>query len=259
MTVGDVELFYTDDGSQRVPMLFVHGTACDSHDWSWQLAHFGETHRVIAVDLRGHGRSSAPADGYDAAALAADVAGLLRRLGCGPVVAVGHSLGGIVVSLLAAEHPEMVSAVVGADPAYLVPDDRIDMLTTTMAAVDADPVAAMQQLFRQMHGASSAGFLTAWHCRRAAGVPAHVLRQTMANYRWSLESAALGYLRRRTCPVLTVFADGTRVEAESAVFSDSRSRAVSWDGSGHWLHQERPSEFNSLVDDWLSGLGLNGV
>ena len=64
--LGDVRLFFTDDGEGGPPMLFVHGYTCDSHDWSWQLAHFGATHRVIAVDLRGHGRSSVPDGGRGA-------------------------------------------------------------------------------------------------------------------------------------------------------------------------------------------------
>src|SRR5438105_10159094 len=95
--VGDVELFFTDDRAGDgggPPILFVHGFSCDSHDWSWQLPHFGARHRVIAVDIRGHGRSSAPEKGYEPRQFAADLAGLLDQLDTGPVVAIGHSLGG---------------------------------------------------------------------------------------------------------------------------------------------------------------------
>src|SRR5438067_938177 len=103
--LADVRLFFTDDGSQDPPLLFVHGYSCDSHDWSWQLPHFAVRHRVIAVDLRGHGRSSAPEEGYEALTLVNDLAQLVEQLGCGPVVAIGHSLGGAIVSALAIEHP----------------------------------------------------------------------------------------------------------------------------------------------------------
>src|SRR5437879_3497178 len=114
--VGDARVFYTDEGGGDPPMLFVHGYTCDSHDWSWQLAHFAADHRVIAVDLRGHGRSSVPESGYDCRTFAEDLAALLRTLGCAPVVAVGHSMGGLVVSALAVEHPDLVQAVVAVDP-----------------------------------------------------------------------------------------------------------------------------------------------
>jgi len=62
--LGDVRLFFTDEGEGDPPILFVHGYSCDSHDWSWQLPHFVAGHRVIAADLRGHGRSSVTDGGY---------------------------------------------------------------------------------------------------------------------------------------------------------------------------------------------------
>jgi pimeloyl-ACP methyl ester carboxylesterase len=72
--VGDVRLFFTDDGDGDRPILFVHGFSCDSHDWTWQFPHFVDGHRVIAVDLRGHGRSSVPDQGYEPRQFAADIA-----------------------------------------------------------------------------------------------------------------------------------------------------------------------------------------
>ena len=42
---------------------------------------------------------------------------------------------------------------------------------------------------------------------------------------------------------------------ERAQFKHPASRAVGWEGTGHWLHQERPAEFNSLLLSWLAGLG----
>jgi len=55
---GDTTLFFTDDGEVD-PVLFVHGWTCDSQDWIWQIPALRARHRVIAVDLRGHGRSTA--------------------------------------------------------------------------------------------------------------------------------------------------------------------------------------------------------
>jgi pimeloyl-ACP methyl ester carboxylesterase len=50
---GAVSLFYTDDGSGDPPLLFVHGFSCDGHDWSWQITHFVDRHRVITFDNKG--------------------------------------------------------------------------------------------------------------------------------------------------------------------------------------------------------------
>src|SRR3546814_15435277 len=50
------KLFYTEAGNGKNVML-LHGWTCDSHDWSWQLPALESKYRVVAVDLRGHGRS----------------------------------------------------------------------------------------------------------------------------------------------------------------------------------------------------------
>src|SRR5438874_9672324 len=252
-------LFFTDEG-EGPPIVFVHGYTCDSHDWSWQLPHFTAAHRCIAVDLRGHGRSSAPNAGYEPLVFAADLAALLRQLDCGPVVAMGHSLGGLIVRTLAVEHAELVTAVVALDPGYLVADEvRSGVAPLAEAMAENDPVPVVQLILGGAYSPASPPFLRAWHLRRAAGVPPHVLRQTMLGMAGetaptSSRSFGEAYLRRRRCPVLSIYTDPARATYEQGVFADDRSTSLSWPGSGHWLHQERPAELNAVVDGWLATL-----
>lgn len=255
--VGDVSLFYTDEGEGQPPMLFVHGYSCDSHDWSWQLPHLVGHHRVIAVDNRGHGRSSVPATGYDHTDFAADLASLLDVLGTGPVVAVGHSLGGVIVSTLAVERPDLVHAVVSVDPGYLVPEEMTEALAPFLAELaSSDPVPLAQTMLGGTYTPASPAALQTWHMRRIAGVPVHVLRQTLTNLLQGMarESISTPYLQQRKCPVLALYADSGRAAIEAALLSDGRSRVVTFEGSGHWLHQERPTEVNHLIDSWLTSL-----
>src|SRR5919201_6022325 len=117
-SVGDANLFYTHDGHGEKTLLLIHGWACDSHDWMWQLPALLEAYRVIAVDLRGHGRSTVTIGGYTPQQFAADLSVLLDAVDAGPAVAIGHSLGAIVVNTLAVEHSAAVAAVVAIDPGY---------------------------------------------------------------------------------------------------------------------------------------------
>jgi pimeloyl-ACP methyl ester carboxylesterase len=255
--LGEVRLFFTDEGQGDPPMLFVHGYSCDSHDWMWQLAHFAQSHRVIAVDLRGHGRSSAPADGYEPAVFAQDLATLLTQLDTGPVIAVAHSMGGNVVSALAVEHPELVAAIVSIDPSYLLSDEAYAKLQAVREAMKADPVAVAQTLLGNSYAPASPSHLKSWHLRRVADVPEHVLYQSMYGRGvLSHRATSEAYLRRRECPILAIYANEDYVVAEAALFADPRSRAFAWPGCGHWLHQERPAEFNAVVDAWLREIGL---
>lgn len=250
--LSEARLFYTDEGAGDPPVLFVHGYSCDSHDWMWQLPYFTERHRVVAVDIRGHGRSSAPDDGYTPQRFAADLAELLGHLGTGPVVAVGHSLGGVIVSALAVEHPDLVSAVVSVDPGYLIPDAAAESLAGIVQATAADPVAAAEMMLGPTYAEASPPHLKAWHFRRIAGDPPHVLHKTLqglfAPGGLTFTSVCEPYLRRRPCPVLAFYADGGRAATEQAMGAE----VIVWPGSGHWLHQERPAEFNALVERWIS-------
>lgn len=252
-------LFFTDEG-QGATCLFVHGYTCDSHDWSWQLPWFADRFRVVALDLRGHGKSGTPAGGYEPRQLAGDVAALIDHLGCGPVVAFGHSLGGVIVSALAVEHPNQVAAVVHADPAYHLPAETAPPLLPLVEASDPATVAAMvQAMLSTLEGLATPAPLRVWHRRRAAGLPPQVLQDVLRPLfepdPVSVRSAAAdAYLARRACPILTVCRDPKLAAADAALFTDKRSRVVTWEGFGHWLHQESPGEFNAVVGEWLAGL-----
>jgi len=254
-----VRLFFTDEGAGDPPMLFVHGLSCDSNDWIWQLPHFTAAHRVLAVDLRGHGHSSAPTSGYDPVTLAADLAELLRDRACAPVVAVGHSLGGLVVSVLAADHPDLVCAVVAVDPAYLVVAETLERVAQLLGALESgDPVSLVQAMVAGADPSTTPAHLRCWQRRRVAAVPPHVLRQTVAGMSSGTDSVTSGasgeaLLRRRQCPVLSIFTDPRRSAAERPLFADPRSESVTWEAAEHWLHQQHPAELNALVDRWLAG------
>jgi pimeloyl-ACP methyl ester carboxylesterase len=250
-------LFFTDEGSGDPTLLFVHGYTCDSHDWSWQIPHFVTSHRVIAVDLRGHGRSSAPDTGYTPQDFAGDLVRLLDHLAVQRVVAIGHSLGGAVAGALAVEHPERVEAMVAIDPGYLVPDTMSALVDPLLDAMrTGDPVPIVQEMLGSWDAPAQPVALRTWQRRRVAGMPDHVLRQALESLVTGLapESSSRPYLSRRTCPVLSFYIDPARASLEHELFTHKESRAVAWEGAGHWLHQERPAEFNALVESWLAAL-----
>ena len=89
-----VALFYEEAGFGEPPMLLVHGLACDHTHFTPQLEHFSGDHRVVAVDLRGHGQSDAPRQEYTIEGFADDLAWVCARLGLENPIVVGHSLGG---------------------------------------------------------------------------------------------------------------------------------------------------------------------
>jgi pimeloyl-ACP methyl ester carboxylesterase len=113
---GDIQV--VDKGPRKAPaILLVHCFSCAINWWDGMMPRLDRTHRVIAVDLLGHGGSEKPTSGYTIPNQADLVAQALTRLGVRRVEAVGHSLGGSVVTALAERSPQLVERVVIVDTA----------------------------------------------------------------------------------------------------------------------------------------------
>jgi len=131
-------LAYEEHGTGEPALVFVHGWTCDRSFFAPQAEHFARRHRVVAVDLRGHGESDKPEGPYSIATFADDIAYLMERLGQGRAVAVGHSMGGITVLQLAAAHPERVAAIVMVDPApFSIPPEVRSDVEALAASIEA--------------------------------------------------------------------------------------------------------------------------
>jgi len=97
----------------RRTFLFIHGFGGHSRQWVYQLSHFALDSRVIAIDLRGHGRSDPPPNDLNMDHVQADIVAALRELGVEEkVILVGHSLGGAIAAEFASRYPEKTGHLV---------------------------------------------------------------------------------------------------------------------------------------------------
>ncbi len=103
-----------------VPFLLVHGLASNARLWDGVARHLAQRgHPVVAVDQRGHGRSSKPDDGYDMTTVADDLRLLIDALGWERPAVAGQSWGGNVVLELAWSHPDTVSMIACVDGGFI--------------------------------------------------------------------------------------------------------------------------------------------
>lgn len=112
---------YLDWGGDGPLLHLDHATGFCAQTYAPLAVRLSGALRVVAMDARGHGQTTAPADparlrGWDV--YVEDLARFVEHL-AQPVVAMGHSRGGVVAALLAARRPELVSAVVLVDPTIL--------------------------------------------------------------------------------------------------------------------------------------------
>lgn len=109
---GGGELEVVESGPKRgKPIVLIHCFTCAINYWSKMIPLLARQHRVVAVDLLGHGGSEKPGSGYSVPDQANVVAEVLGKLGVRGAEVVGHSLGGAVAVALAEQSPDLVDRV----------------------------------------------------------------------------------------------------------------------------------------------------
>jgi pimeloyl-ACP methyl ester carboxylesterase len=133
LALGDDDLNVVQDGRPGAPaLLLIHGLAGSTAWWEPVVPMLARNFRVIRVDLRGHGSSPSPRQGYDTDAHAGSVAAVLESLGVSRFAVVGHSTGGYVASALAEQRRDAVIALTvidtGPSPEAIIPQGLLGRL-----------------------------------------------------------------------------------------------------------------------------------
>lgn len=256
--------------------VLVHGLASNARLWDGvSLALGARGRRCLAVDLRGHGRSDAPDDGYDTPTCADDVAALLVAEGLvgerAPIV-VGQSWGGNVVLSLAARRPGLVAGVACVDGGWLRLRDAFDSFESCWAALapprfDGLTYRELARRIRASHpdwpATGVEGTIGNIVELPSGGVRARLARSHHASVVRSLfEGDPERYYPTVTVPVLLVPATGeTPAPGEDARQTATRDAVrlalaalpdgdVAWyPGADHDLHAQHPER---LADDLLA-------
>ncbi|MDA4114437.1 MAG: alpha/beta hydrolase [Thaumarchaeota archaeon] len=116
--VNGVSLYYEEAGTGE-PIIFAHGIPTDYRAWSSQVEPFSRNRRVVSYSRRYAYPNKRDGDVTDSTIgnNAADLKGLIEKLGVGPVDLVGHSYGGFIAAYLAADHQDLVRSLVLVEPA----------------------------------------------------------------------------------------------------------------------------------------------
>jgi pimeloyl-ACP methyl ester carboxylesterase len=117
-TVFGRKICYYDIGSGPT-LVLVHGLGGDADQWAYCFEALSATHRVIALDLLGFGRSDKPNISYRIAGFVEVLEGFLQALGIERASLLGHSLGGWIVAAFALQFPDKVDRLVLNDAAGL--------------------------------------------------------------------------------------------------------------------------------------------
>jgi len=247
-------------GAPRQTVVLSHALGCDMDMWDGLANQLARASRVICYDHRGHGGSDAPPGPYTMAELADDAARLLDELDTGPVVWVGLSMGGMVGQELALRHPQRVAALVVANSTSGYPEAARAMWDARIAQVELDGVEAIadavmgryfDDAFRDANPATVARFR-----RRVATTDAGGYAGCCAAVAGVDTSARLSSIAVPTLVIAGERDAGTPPAMSEAIAQGipGARLAVILDAT-HLSAIEQPARFNSLVRDFVEGLG----
>lgn len=252
------DLYYSKAGSGP-PLIVMHGLFGSGRNWHSQVRRLSESYEVLAIDLRNHGQSF-HADEMSYAAMAADVARLLDRLGLGECRMLGHSMGGKVAMTLAIRYPGLVSRMVVADIAPLAYYHHYDDLIDPILALDLGNFETRTQVDHALRPHIPEDQLRAFLLQ-------NLVREAPA-WRWRINwrviqrdmEALTGFneLPRDwlgELPTLFIrgassdYIDDSGIEVIERHFANANIATIA--SAGHWLHAEKPDEFSQLVLDFM--------
>ena len=110
------KLHYYRTGGNKPALVLLHGVTDDGLCWSHTADVLSEKYDVIMVDMRGHGKSKAPEEGFTLTVMAGEIASLIQELGLDNPIIMGHSMGAITTLTLAGLFPDVARAIVLEDP-----------------------------------------------------------------------------------------------------------------------------------------------
>lgn len=140
-------------GGAGPPVVLLHGLGGVSSNWVAVVPRLVRTHRVLALDLPGHGGSVRFPRRVGVTAFADAVAGALRAEGIGRALVVGHSFGGLVALRLAHRAPELVRALLLCAPAGISSSTRAAQVVVTLSGL-AKPGKAVAPLRHRWAGSA---------------------------------------------------------------------------------------------------------
>ena len=247
-------LAFTTHGSGEPTLVLIHGLGMDRSAWDRVVPALAARHKVVTVDLPGHG-ASAPLARVSVRSVAEELERTLRRGKVKNPVLVGHSYGGLVALEAAASNPSRVKGVVSIDLATYVEIDS-ERVANLVDLIDNRYPLFIQGVFPPMvRDSTQVDSVVA----KATRVP----RGTMADY---FRDAWYTDLRPRIkslkVPVLFVATDATWSEAESWASARKRlgyetagavvGRRIT--GSGHMVPLDRPDTLAVAILEFTSTL-----
>lgn len=268
---GGIKTYFKQSGTKgKGPeILLLHGFGSSTFTWRKNLEALGQFAHVTAIDIKGFGLTEKPKDGqYHEAAYARHVVAVMDALGIQNALLVGSSMGGAIAARIALEHPDRVQGLILVDAAR--PYSRLDFegagvntaifkrkssplaVAMVRTLISRDQIAKMlKSVYEDRENVTDAMIDAYYLPTIMEGAPEALL--AMVNP--PADTAQPISMNELKCPVTIVWGQKDNVIPVRAGHQMARdipgSQLVIWHDAGHLPHEDRPDDFNRLVQDFV--------
>ena len=237
-------------GNDEEALVLIHGWTMNNDSWRAQVPTLVKRNRVLVVDLPGHGESDKPKTTYSMDYFARAIDAVMRDANVKRAVLVGHSMGTPIARQFYRKYPEKTLGIVIVDGSLRPFGDKaiIDKMLAGLRSPDYMKVGT--QMMTMMSGPGLAQEAKDRILASMSNTPQHVVVSAMEG----MADPSIWGDDKINVPVLAVMAKNPffppNVE-ESFRMLAPKMEFYMWDGVGHFLHMERPQEFNQAVLQFL--------
>jgi pimeloyl-ACP methyl ester carboxylesterase len=257
-------------GGKGPAVVLLHGFGDTGDMWAPLAADLARNHTVVVPDLRGMGLSSHPEDGYDKRTQAADIRGVLGKLGIDHAMVVGHDIGTMVAYAYASRYPDKTDRLVVMDAPVpgIPPWDQIVRLPALWHFDFGGPdmerlVAGRERIYLDRFWNEFAGDpskvdeATRQHYAELYARP-NAMHDAFAQFRAirrDAEDNKAAMATRLTMPVLAIGGEKSFGANEAIVMRNAANNVTELvvPNAGHWLMEEAPGVTIPAIHQFLDG------
>jgi pimeloyl-ACP methyl ester carboxylesterase len=236
-------------GAGEPTLVFVHGWSCDARYWRNQVPVFSKTHRIVTMDLAGHGHSGSKRTQYSMLSFGDDVKAVVEAIGADQVILIGHSMAGAVIAEAARLMPNRVVGLIGVD--------TLENVEHAMTAEELEQIVApLRKDFQARAGKLAAGMISEttdpqlrdWIVSDMSSAPPAVAVSAMHGMMSQYVTGDIARLFEEIkVPVLTIKADNWPVNCEANQRHMTSFNSIVLKDTDHFLMLDRPVLFNQTL------------
>jgi 3-oxoadipate enol-lactonase len=259
--INDITLAYTDEGS-GLPIVFLHAFPLNRTMWIAQERALSSWHRVITVDLRGHGESDAPLWHYTLDQAADDIRGLLDHLSVSLAVFVGLSMGGYILFAFYRKYADRVKGLVLADTRAQAdtPEGKTARFQMAQLAYNQGPAAIADLMIPKLLSPEAIQSKPTLVQQVRSMIEGNQISGIAGDLMAMAERPdSVPLLHQMTCPTQIIVGelDVATPPPDSKLMADQipGARLATIPGAGHLSNLEQPDRFNHIVGAFVSTCG----